>query len=84
MSTLYNSYCNVICVPKKPQLCFIGPQCNFTPQFHYRIFHILLYKHYLLFRGIIFSVTKRIVGNIHQDKPPVSQKMEHKYLILVL
>lgn len=28
MSTLYNSYFNRICVPKRPQLRFIGPQCN--------------------------------------------------------
>lgn len=28
MSTLYNSYCNRICVPKRPQLRFVSPQCN--------------------------------------------------------
>lgn len=28
MSTLYNSYFNRICVPKRPQLRFIGPQGN--------------------------------------------------------
>lgn len=28
MSTLCISYCNRICVPKRPQLRFISPQCN--------------------------------------------------------
>lgn len=76
MSTLPNSYGNISCVHKKPQLCCTGPQCQSNLAISLEnILHPALQTPPIVSR----HDNKQNSGIICQAKAPASPKVQQKY-----